>query len=712
MSVNPPPNDPSNPIFNPSNWINTPSTQGITQTEADLLYLQKSGSSASGLINFNGGLSTSITGTATFNAPVLNNSVMPAFTNSSNIVPTTAWVQGAVSTSGGSYASLIANNTYSGTQTFNNNVSVNNSTLKVNKLNECFRIEYTDNLSNARPLTFSSPSVNNDPNAPFIIATNNAMTFKVDTTDCYKITDSGLNIMTTRLALGKDANPSVPLDVSGNVLITSNTSNAFKLTNSVTGDLINVNSATPTINLGNVTTPLNSFNSFANQNIIKQVTRNGIAFAIQDNATSATPLQVNMSGNELRLGYQTSLFSNELWTNVTYGKLIAKNGTNNEICNFDGSNNIITLGSNSVSVPITINGTSALTINNPTTINGICDFNNSITCRAITQDANFNLNQSGTGIISQTGTGTNILKDTTFNGLVDINNTLTTRDITLDTNYNINMTGNSGILQQSSCINTFGNATFNSAVDINANLTTRGIQLDTGFNLTLNQGLILQNTGGVGNNSFWDSNFLGNVTEQVTPPFPNDLAYDPKSVVNADWVVQYVASQLALYASVQTGSIQSFASTTSPSGYLLCNGQSVSTTTYSALFNKIGYIYGGSGGSFNVPNLVGKYIQGSTTNANTQTGNNSITLSASQIPQLTKSNVYPTSVVLNSASGGWSYLKGALAGDSSQSFYTPRTSDNINSIINLTDAFNVGSPTPSTVTITPSSILFQYWIKT
>lgn len=43
-----------------------------------------------------------------------------------------------------------------------------------------------------------------------------------------------------------------------------------------------------------------------------------------------------------------------------------------------------------------------------------------------------------------------------------------------------------------------------------------------------------------------------------------------------------------------------------PSGWLFCNGQSVSTTTYSALFSVIGYTYGGAGVSFNVPDLRGR----------------------------------------------------------------------------------------------------------
>jgi microcystin-dependent protein len=35
----------------------------------------------------------------------------------------------------------------------------------------------------------------------------------------------------------------------------------------------------------------------------------------------------------------------------------------------------------------------------------------------------------------------------------------------------------------------------------------------------------------------------------------------------------------------------------------MCTGQSISTTEYPALFQAIGYTYGGSGSSFNIPNL-------------------------------------------------------------------------------------------------------------
>lgn len=56
------------------------------------------------------------------------------------------------------------------------------------------------------------------------------------------------------------------------------------------------------------------------------------------------------------------------------------------------------------------------------------------------------------------------------------------------------------------------------------------------------------------------------------------------------------------------GTITSFAGTTPPSDYLLCDGTAVSRTTYSDLFAIIGTTYGAGDGSttFNLPNLKGR----------------------------------------------------------------------------------------------------------
>lgn len=61
-----------------------------------------------------------------------------------------------------------------------------------------------------------------------------------------------------------------------------------------------------------------------------------------------------------------------------------------------------------------------------------------------------------------------------------------------------------------------------------------------------------------------------------------------------------------------TGSIIEWNGTTIPSGYLLCNGQAVSRTTYSALYSICGTTYGTGNGSttFNVPNLVNRTMHG------------------------------------------------------------------------------------------------------
>ena len=47
--------------------------------------------------------------------------------------------------------------------------------------------------------------------------------------------------------------------------------------------------------------------------------------------------------------------------------------------------------------------------------------------------------------------------------------------------------------------------------------------------------------------------------------------------------------------------------TYSPPNFLLCDGSSYSTTAYPLLFSAIGYAYGGSSGSFNVPNFVSRF---------------------------------------------------------------------------------------------------------
>ena len=59
-----------------------------------------------------------------------------------------------------------------------------------------------------------------------------------------------------------------------------------------------------------------------------------------------------------------------------------------------------------------------------------------------------------------------------------------------------------------------------------------------------------------------------------------------------------------------TGVIVDFAGSAAPTGWYLCDGSSKNTTTDAALFAVIGYTYGGSGATFNVPDCRGRVTAG------------------------------------------------------------------------------------------------------
>ena len=82
-----------------------------------------------------------------------------------------------------------------------------------------------------------------------------------------------------------------------------------------------------------------------------------------------------------------------------------------------------------------------------------------------------------------------------------------------------------------------------------------------------------------------------------------------------------------------TGVVQLYAGSTAPNGWLICNGQAVSRTTYAALFAVIGTTYGAGDGSttFNVPNLVNKTVRGSNSLGKTG-GADTVTLSTANLP--------------------------------------------------------------------------------
>ena len=66
------------------------------------------------------------------------------------------------------------------------------------------------------------------------------------------------------------------------------------------------------------------------------------------------------------------------------------------------------------------------------------------------------------------------------------------------------------------------------------------------------------------------------------------------------------ASKVSCDGGAMVGEIKLWAGSTVPKGWLRCEGQSLSTTTYSALYKVIGTTYGGYGSYFYLPNFKGR----------------------------------------------------------------------------------------------------------
>lgn len=68
--------------------------------------------------------------------------------------------------------------------------------------------------------------------------------------------------------------------------------------------------------------------------------------------------------------------------------------------------------------------------------------------------------------------------------------------------------------------------------------------------------------------------------------------------------------QTQINTNTPIGMIAPYSGSVSPTGWLLCDGTSYSTTTYANLFGVVGYTFGGSGSAFAVPNLKGRVVVG------------------------------------------------------------------------------------------------------
>jgi len=142
-------------------------------------------------------------------------------------------------------------------------------------------------------------------------------------------------------------------------------------------------------------------------------------------------------------------------------------------------------------------------------------------------------------------------------------------------------------------------------------------------------------------------------------PLQTTLAFNP---VRGDSSTAIATTQFVtelLGPGSLTGSIVMWVGNVSPSGYVFCDGSSYSTQQYKALYNIIGYEYGGDTDTFCVPNMTGMFPIGASTRTpypvsnilgtDLKTGGSS-TISIEQMP--THTHDYDVAFTNTGAAGG------------------------------------------------------------
>lgn len=97
-------------------------------------------------------------------------------------------------------------------------------------------------------------------------------------------------------------------------------------------------------------------------------------------------------------------------------------------------------------------------------------------------------------------------------------------------------------------------------------------------------------------------------TTRPTNPYTGQLIFETDTFALKFWT----GSAWQGAVSAPAGTVNPYAGSTAPTGWLLCAGQAVSRTTYADLFSVVSTTYGSGDGSttFNLPDLRGRVIAG------------------------------------------------------------------------------------------------------
>lgn len=105
------------------------------------------------------------------------------------------------------------------------------------------------------------------------------------------------------------------------------------------------------------------------------------------------------------------------------------------------------------------------------------------------------------------------------------------------------------------------------------------------------------------------------------------------------------------FSTCPLGTVLSYAGNIIPRGFLVCDGASYKVADYPDLYAVIGNTYGGDSTNFNVPNLVDKFVQGSTTSG---------TEKEAGLPNITGTFYHDPNVTSTLSGAFFSYTRGSF----------------------------------------------------
>jgi microcystin-dependent protein/cytoskeletal protein CcmA (bactofilin family) len=167
-----------------------------------------------------------------------------------------------------------------------------------------------------------------------------------------------------------------------------------------------------------------------------------------------------------------------------------------------------------------------------------------------------------------------------------------------------------------------GSQTIDGDLDVSGNQTIGG-DLDVSGNQTIDSNLHVKGDQTIGGDLDVSGNQMigGDLDVSGNQTIGGDLDVSGNQTIDGDLEVKGDVSATDVYATgnfyldtyllIPYGTIIQSAAVSVPSGWLLCNGDSVAVATYPKLFDAILYKYGGSGLNFNVPDLRGRVAVGS-----------------------------------------------------------------------------------------------------